>query len=1026
MKASGVASEGPMSGKELLRRLRWLIFFAWNIPPVFGLGFILLIGVLQPAQMIGILTTPLQPAYIVVWLAFSVWFLPLRMRPLADWLDAGAMADPWQALRAVRRFPLAFWLTFLIYLAVAPASVIVSAQLYTDFVATPYGWFRIELVALIVSIIVGLPIFFLILDLFGQALGAMHLSRPMVTVRTKVFLIGALVPLLIDTMLVQYYWTRTGYFTFETFGVWLLLEGLAIGGSLIFAHSFGQSLSPLQALIGVARPLPEARIAALRARSTDEIGVLTADYRALLEEQQLQGEILALNNRLLRSAGGDLGIATVFQQVEELCRKAVNADQAFVLIFDQAANELVGVVQTGSDYRPEGHYRLRLDETSLAVWVFNHRETVAVEDALRDPRASQNICGQFNIRSALAAPLRIDESVIGVLIAVTHDGPRTYSARDIALIEGLAREAAYALHAQQLREARAIAEAGRLEHQEQLSLLLDSTAEGIYGVDTQGICTFVNPACLRMLGYTRQEDLIGKSLHELIHHTYPDGRPYPKEACLVRLSTREGKPAHADDEVHWRADGSSFPVEYWSHPIYRNGHLEGAVVTFIDITERKQAEEQIRNLAYFDALTQLPNRRLLMDRLGQALIASNRSHRYGVLMILDLDNFKILNDTQGHDVGDRLLIEVAQRLVASVRQEDTVSRLGGDEYVVLVEDLGKDETTSANEAGLIAEKISRALSAPYVVSRDGQEHHTTISIGVTLFRDQELPIDVLLKQADVALYQAKGAGRNTIRFFNPAMQAAIDSRSAMEVALRNGLQQDELRLYYQPQVNLEGQLTGAEALLRWFPANQAPISPDQFIPLAEDTGLIIPIGLWVMQTACAQLKAWSENPRTRDLQIAVNVSARQFRQSDFFEQIRDCLEHTGAPPALLKLELTESVVLENIEDVIGRMQQIKALGVTFSLDDFGTGFSSLSYLKRLPLDQVKIDQSFVRDITTDPNDDAIVRAILAMSRSLGIRVIAEGVETETQLDFLRSSGCVHYQGYLFGEPMPIEAWSQIL
>lgn len=1022
--ASG-AGEKLMSGKELLRRLRWLIFFAWNIPPVFGLVFILMIDVLQPSQMIRILTTPIEPAYIVIWLAFSVWFLPRKMKPLADWLD-GATANPASALQAVRRFPLIFWATFLFYLAVAPASVIVAAEIYTDFVAAPYDWLRIELVALIVSIIVGLPIFFMIFDLFGRALGAMHLSRPIVSIRTKVFLIGALVPLLIDTMLVQYYWTRTGYFTFETFGVWLLLEGLAIGGSLIFAHSFGQSLGPLQALTGVARPVPEARIAALRGRSTDEIGVLTADYRALLEAQRLQGEILQLNNRLLRSADGDAGTATVFRQVVALCRQAVNADQAFMLILDQAANELVGVVQTGSDYRPDGHYRLRLDETSLAVWAFNQRQIVAVEDTLRDPRVSPRMSATFNVRSALVAPLQLDESTIGVLMTVNHDGPRDYTARDIALIEGLAREAAYALHAQQLREARAIAEAERFEHQERLALLLDSTAEGIYGVDINGICTFVNQACLRMLGYKRQEDMIGKIVHALIHHTYPDGSPYPKDACHVRLSTREGKSAHADNEVHWRADGSSFPVEYWSHPIYRNGRLEGAVVTFIDITERKQAEEQIRNLAYFDALTRLPNRRLLMDRLAHALVASKRSQKFGALMILDLDNFKILNDTQGHDVGDRLLIEVAQRLVASVRQEDTVSRLGGDEYVVMVEDLGKDETAAANEAGIVAEKISRALCEPYAVSGDGQLHHSTQSIGVTLFRGQELPIDVLLKQADVALYQAKGAGRNAIRFFNPAMQAAIDSRSAMEVALRNGLQQDELRLYYQPQVDLDGKLTGAEALLRWQPDNQAPVSPAHFIPLAEDTGLIIPIGLWVMQTACAQLKDWAESPRTRDLQISINVSARQFRQPDFVEQIRGCLERTGILPSLLKLELTESVVLENIDDVIDRMQQIKALGIMFSLDDFGTGFSSLSYLKRLPLDQVKIDQSFVRDITSDPNDDAIVRAILAMSRSLGIQVIAEGVETETQLDFLRSSGCVHFQGYLFGKPMPIKEWERIL
>ncbi|MGZ3254845.1 MAG: putative bifunctional diguanylate cyclase/phosphodiesterase, partial [Burkholderiaceae bacterium] len=299
------------------------------------------------------------------------------------------------------------------------------------------------------------------------------------------------------------------------------------------------------------------------------------------------------------------------------------------------------------------------------------------------------------------------------------------------------------------------------------------------------------------------------------------------------------------------------------------------------------------------------------------------------------------------------------------------------------------------------------------------------SIGVTLFRGNELSIDVLLKQADMALYQAKGAGRNTVRFFNPAMQAAIESRAQMENALRHGLQQNEFKLFYQPQFDQQGEVTGAEALLRWLPPGQPSVSPVQFIPLAEETGLIIPLGLWVLQTACAQLKDWSNSPGTRDLQISINVSARQFRQADFVEQVFDTLKQTGINPALLKLELTESVVLDNVEDVITRMEQIKGFGVTFSIDDFGTGFSSLSYLKRLPLDEVKIDQSFVRDITTDPSDAAIVRAIIAMSRSLGLHVIAEGVETEAQLQFLKENGCANFQGFLFSKAIPIEEWKQV-
>jgi diguanylate cyclase (GGDEF)-like protein len=456
-----------------------------------------------------------------------------------------------------------------------------------------------------------------------------------------------------------------------------------------------------------------------------------------------------------------------------------------------------------------------------------------------------------------------------------------------------------------------------------------------------------------------------------------------------------------------------------------DGHDEiaGLAETFNSMANAVQNRaSEIHNLAYFDPLTNLPNRRLLMDRLGQALIASNRSGAFGALLILDLDNFKTLNDTQGHDIGDQLLIEVAQRLTANVRLEDTVSRLGGDEYVVMLESLSQDERAAANLAEMIAEKVRLALAQPYRLEGVEQLHRSTVSIGMTLFHALDNSTDVLLKQADVALYQAKDAGRNKLRFFNPAMQAAIDTRSALETALRQALSKEEFQLYYQPQVDEHGALIGAEALLRWLRPGIGLVSPVQFIPLAEETGLILPIGEWVMHTACDQLMAWAEHANSRHLQLAINVSARQFHQTDFVDRIATCLSRSGINPARLKLELTESVVLDNVEEVIHRMQEIKALGVSFAMDDFGTGYSSLSYLKRLPLDQIKIDQSFVRDITVDANDAAIVRAILAMSHSLGLNVIAEGVETQAQHDFLHDNGCMAFQGYLFGKPMPITEW----
>ncbi len=454
--------------------------------------------------------------------------------------------------------------------------------------------------------------------------------------------------------------------------------------------------------------------------------------------------------------------------------------------------------------------------------------------------------------------------------------------------------------------------------------------------------------------------------------------------------------------------------------------IVGILGIYTDITARKQAEEQIRNLAYFDPLTMLPNRRFLMDRLRQSLAGSVRNRQYGALLMLDLDNFKDLNDTQGHDVGDSLLTQVGDRLKESTRKTDTIARLGGDEYVVIAELLGADEASAALHAKQIAEKVHAALIHPYILKEGTFTHYSTSSIGVTLFLGEESSVDVLLKQADVALYQAKSAGRNAIRFFNAAMQTSIDERARMATGLRNALEQGELQLYYQPQVNSDGRLIGAEALLRWIPRESAPISPGVFIPLAEETGLILPIGAWVFEQACNQLKQWESRAETRDLTLAVNVSALQFRQPDFVEQVSRQIAKYEIDPTKLKLELTESVVLAHIDDVIERMHQLKALGLAFSLDDFGTGFSSLSYLKRLPLDQIKIDQSFVRDILLDQNDAAIVRAILAITQSLGLNVIAEGVEEDAQRTFLRDHGCENFQGYLFGRPMPLEEWPPTL
>ena len=475
---------------------------------------------------------------------------------------------------------------------------------------------------------------------------------------------------------------------------------------------------------------------------------------------------------------------------------------------------------------------------------------------------------------------------------------------------------------------------------------------------------------------------------------------------------------------HWqgeiwnrRKNGEIFP-EWLTINGVRDGQgkITHYVSTFSDISNLKVAESEIHNLAFYDPLTGLPNRRLLLNRINKACAAGKRSGKYGALLIIDIDHFKTLNDTLGHDVGDYLLVEVAARLGACIREGDTAARQGGDEFVVMLEELGSDLEGAGIQAEMVAEKIRSELGMPYLLGEDA-EYVRTASIGISLFLGQEKSTEVLLKQSDIALYKAKDAGRNTVRFFDNAMQTALNERAALEAGLRRALARNELLLHVQPQVDTQRRLIGAEALLRWQPPGKPMVPPGDFIPLAEETGLIVAVGLWVLDKACAGLRRWANDPRTSSLSMAVNVSARQFRQADFVPQVGDALARHGANPHRLKLELTESLLLDNVEDTVAKMQALRATGVRFSLDDFGTGYASLAYLKRYPFEQLKVDRSFISDITHNPDAAAIVRAIIAMGNTLRLGVVAEGVEASVQHDYLVEHGCSQFQGYLFGKPM---------
>lgn len=454
------------------------------------------------------------------------------------------------------------------------------------------------------------------------------------------------------------------------------------------------------------------------------------------------------------------------------------------------------------------------------------------------------------------------------------------------------------------------------------------------------------------------------------------------------------------------------------------GKTVNYVAIFSDITERKRNEDEIRGLAFYDALTQLPNRRLFLDRLHNALAVSARNGDFGALLFIDLDRFKVLNDTLGHDYGDLLLIEVAERIKHCVREVDTVARLGGDEFVVVVEGMGSHRDEASHKAGLVAEKIREWLARPYQIKE--HEHYSSPSIGVELFHDGEATADDLIKHADVAMYQAKNAGRNTVRFYDPSLQSDLDTRAMLENDLRRAIENNELQLHYQVQVDNERKLVGVEALLRWQHPARGMIPPGKFIPVAEESMLIIELGDWVLHRACAQLALWSGDPLKSGLTMAVNVSAHQFAMHDFVEYLASILQRHGVEPKKLKLELTEGVVLNDITDVAEKMRKLKVLGVQLSLDDFGIGYSSLSYLKKLPLDQLKIDKSFVRDITVDQSDAGMVRSIIDMAKNFRHDVIAEGVENEAQLSFLKHHACMAYQGFFFSKPIPLDELERLI
>lgn len=660
--------------------------------------------------------------------------------------------------------------------------------------------------------------------------------------------------------------------------------------------------------------------------------------------------------------------------------------------------------------RPESAFStalqsLPLYEAGFGRWVETLRRGEGIAGKLREfPCEEQELLAAANIQSMALAPIFARDRWWGFIGFSVSQAERLWSAVELDALKAVANNLGSAI--------------GRQEAETSLRLAATAfeTSEGIMITDARGTILRVNHALCVLTGYTAEE-LVGKT--PILLRSDRHGAEFYRA-----LWNQVRETGYWEGEL-WNRGKDGWTAPHWVSikPVMEGSRtVSHYVATFLDISERKQAEQEIAQLAYYDALTGLPNRRLLVDRLQHAVATGRRTGSHGALMFVDLDHFKHLNDAMGHLVGDMLLKQVAERMNSVVRENDTIGRLGGDEFVVLLESLSANPVAAANEARRVAEKIVAALNRPFALGE--YEHHVSASLGVALFPDAESTAEDILKRADTAMYRSKAGGRNTLRFFEPEMQTAAETRLTMEKALRDALTAGEFTIYLQPQVQRSGAIAAVEALMRWARPGAGIVAPCEFMAVAEESGLIVSLGEWVLEAACDIIRTHREAGRPQSL--SVNISPREFRRAEFVERVRGVLDRSQIDPAQLTLELTENAVIEDVADAIRKMSALRELGVRFAIDDFGTGYSSLAYLKQLPVSEIKIDRSFVADVMTDPNDAAIVDAILAMGDRLGLKVVAEGVELEEQAQFLKERGCRFFQGYLYSPPLPVEEYFRYL
>jgi len=983
---------------------------SWLLPPLVGFSFLIYLQLLSTQQVLGILAAPWEPAFIAVWLVVALGYFYRFQKPLNRYLcnPAPSASQQEEFVARIRQFPLHFWGLFLLYLLTAPGSVILSAEAATDYVASAHDWFRIHLVALVVSIIVGLPIFFRMMDLCGEVIGLVPLERPIVSLKTRIFLLGALMPLLVDTMLVQYFWSRTGYFTFETFILWFALELLAIAGTLIYLRSIQQSYYPLENLLKANQDVRAKRSSAyLLPHSTDEMGILAARYRGMLNNIHAYNQVLKIHAHLLGQQRTP-PISTVLEPILESCQVALSADKVFLLLHDPHEAELVAVAQTGEGYAESGHFRLKLQQASLATWIFNNKSPLSIEDCRQDPRLTEHFRDSFGIRSAIGTPLLSGTHALGVILCATYQ-PRHYDDQAQQILTDIAIEATLAITTHHLLQERESTRQSLQELNQRNTLLLESTSEGILGVDQGLRCTFANRAAARMLGYESSE-LIGQDVQPLLFPDAQESQAIPLNQAIQRAASQS-----VDEAVLMTSNGDELAVQYSANPIFENDTVSGAVMIFHDITEAQILARKMDYLATHDGLTGLLNRREFENEVARAIEDTHNHKQTHVLCYLDLDQFKVVNDTCGHQAGDELLRQLANRIHVGMRASDVLGRLGGDEFGLLF------NSCPVEEAMNLADKLRQQIEG-YRFAWNGKSFAVGCSIGVVAINEDINSVSVAMGAADSACYAAKDSGRNCVYLYTPTDADMAHRRNEMAWVsrLNEAIEREEFSLRYQPIIatDIEShEPDSIEILLSLRDGNEL-VPPGAFIPAAERYNLMNQIDFWVVESVFNWLR---ENAQQLDRIKAcfINLSG----QSIGWDKLRDFvlvqLAGQDIPAEKVCFEITETAAVANMSKAIAFMTDLKRCGCQFALDDFGSGMSSFSYLKTLPLDYLKIDGNFVRDMVSDPVDHAMVRSIHQVGHVMHMQTIAEFAETPEILDSLRNIGIDYAQGLAIAAPKPL-------